>query len=830
MEKDLDSIPQKPGNRKQKIERAAKKKKQKNDYKEGDDKSLSVDIEAENSSNNLEDIQRQLDREMQLEIDKVSNSDELDMDERSAKIELINLGYKKRLLEEQKRIEIERVLKSPIINEDTKDSLIKSTEEGYEKKVAELINTAEEVHGVDKENNSAESVQEEAVAKGMEGSGEEDKLEQNKLSTELAKGLDEEFNTIDANGVDRYLSRKASKIVLNRTDSYDKLNAKTEDEGNKKFLEETKQILKDLAVHGKLEKNKETGEFNVINKTDLDCTAALCLLDMAGVDTKKVEYVAPGEIKGGKINIDTGNKEGLHILEDGTVIIDHHGEESQNNTSATEKVFEMLTSLGALKNYNSLRNLVSFVNKVDNLNYPESYFKNYFTNSWETLYGLSKMLDRHELRRFFEYRKAGKPLDPGEPMDDEVIKKIGLIRTIKDKKTDKERVVNKPASHKEWVLKAKEELDLMEKEGFIIESDRYGKICLNINGRMKCGTDAAKAFGCDTYLAWNNNSNNFFISSLNRKKLEDDFGDGLNVRGTMWINPLDKERKITLAEILNKMTDGKFEPSEDVKKILEEKEIPGTENEEKEDETVESPENTNEAPENTEEVLTDLNHEEIGHPAPETINDDMPVIDEFEIKDTIELSEEEKVLSSEELKKVLSLERREKMSENREALRKKFGSFILRHQGEEFGKVMLHRILDLDDKFAQINRKFKKMEESDEMDENILNEINKLDGEIINLVSSNWEDELLKFKESSEGAEFKFTEKEKNIVEKSKEIANRFVEGARSKFPWEKFPQERVDFTLETQAVFFLMEEFRKRKFFAGNEESVAEFIIKNRK
>lgn len=630
-------------------------------------------------------------------------------------------------------------------------------------------------------------------------------------------------------------SRKAADITFAKVDRYEELNAQNEKEGDEKFKEVTRKILEDLVVHGRLEKNEKTGKFEVVNKTDLDCKAALGFLKLAGVNIDKVEYVAPGETREGKINIDTGNKEGLYILEDGTVVIDHHGPDSPNNTSAAHKVYDILASLGMLdiKKDDYLRDLVKFVDRVDNFNYPKFYYRNYFKESWKSLFGLSKMLEWDELVNFFQYRdpETGEKLNPEKPLNSGLMQKFRFIKKIKNKETGEvKKEVGKAISNKERISKSKEELEKMEQEGFIIDSERYGKICLNIDGRVLCGIDAAKAFGCDTILSWSTNGSSFAISSLKGRTLEDDFSDGLNVRKTLWINPGDRERHVTLIEILNKMTDGKFEPSEAVKNILEVKEIQGTENEEKEDEAVELSENINEAAENTEEVLADLNHEEIGHPAPETVNEDMPVIDEFEIEDAMEFAEEEKVLSSEELKKVLSLERREKMGENREALRKKFGSFVLNHRGEEFCKVMLHRILDLDDKFAQINRKFKKMEESDEMDENILNEINKLDGEIINLVESDWENELKKFKQNSINEKFGFNEKEQQLVEKSKEVINRYIENARAEFSLENFPQGRIEMTVETQAVFFLMEEFKKRKFFAGNEENVAEFIIKNRK
>ena len=63
-----------------------------------------------------------------------------------------------------------------------------------------------------------------------------------------------------------------------------------------------------------------------------------------------------------------------------------------------------------------------------------------------------------------------------------------------------------------------------------------------------------KAFGCGAYVKWVLKNNFFFISAVN--KITDDFSQGINVRGNMWIkeNLDNSPLEITLDDIVKKMT------------------------------------------------------------------------------------------------------------------------------------------------------------------------------------------------------------------------------------------------------------------------------------
>jgi len=243
--------------------------------------------------------------------------------------------------------------------------------------------------------------------------------EERKKMTSEKEELNEELKIEEDK--EKYKSiRQAAEITLNKIKKWEELNADTEKEGDEKFKQKSRELWKNFVTHGRLRFDKKTGEPIIENHTDLDGKISIKLLNMAGfdVDEKNIEYVAPGgqSKEPGKFHIDTGGKDGIVILKDGTVFIDHHGPGSDNNVSAAKFTYEILTGLGLLEKKKYLDDLVNFVTQVDNFKYPEEkkYFKNYFENSWRTLLGLYRMASADNLINFFKYRKykSGKKLSP----------------------------------------------------------------------------------------------------------------------------------------------------------------------------------------------------------------------------------------------------------------------------------------------------------------------------------------------------------------------------------------------------------------------------------
>ncbi len=367
------------------------------------------------------------------------------------------------------------------------------------------------------------------------------------------------------------ISIKGAEITLERISNYEELNAETEQKGDERFLQRTRELWKEFAVHGTLQKNEKTREIFLTNYTDLDGKCALGLLELAGINIKDIKYVNPGDYEEGRINLDTGNKEGI-IVEGKTVFIDHNGEFSESNTSTAEKTYQLLVALGLLEKSKYLNNLVKFVNQIDNGNYPGA--DKYFKNSWKTVSGLNRFLDFKRLKRFFEQDKNP---DPARELSEAELRKYGFIYEKKKRDVSGEsKSINYSERQKDIAEKSHKALQDMEKGGLVINSDKYGKIAVEINdGAQRSnpgGYIAAKAYGCNTYVIWNASSKSFFVCA--DRKLQEEFSQGKKIRDRMWIKPMhDKsELTITLEEILSKMTDGKFAMTEEFEKHLGKKE------------------------------------------------------------------------------------------------------------------------------------------------------------------------------------------------------------------------------------------------------------------
>ncbi len=342
--------------------------------------------------------------------------------------------------------------------------------------------------------------------------------------------------------------RKAAEITLARVHDYKELWAETEQEGDKKFVEKTRELWKEFAVHGVMGMDKRTKEKTILNFTDLDGKCSIALLKMAGINTNDIKYVAPSSSIEGRINLDTGDKQGL-VVEDGgkTAFLDHHADESGDLSSATKITYEVLTSLGLLKKEKYLDNMVEFITQVDNSSFPNK--AEHFVDSAKTILGLQRFIDPKHLLDFF---KAGK--SPVEILTDNDLRAMAL--TIRSKE-------------QQGIVDASDvRLREMRRDGQVVNSDRYGEIVVDIGKTIPAGFDAVTASGCGAYIIWNPRENNFFISTA--EPLTDKFSQGRKVREKMWIKPLHDKTPLTtkLTEILNKMTDGKLQPRDGLKKFL----------------------------------------------------------------------------------------------------------------------------------------------------------------------------------------------------------------------------------------------------------------------
>ncbi len=375
------------------------------------------------------------------------------------------------------------------------------------------------------------------------------------------KGEQPKDNTEPQISEETELARSAAQITLARAGNYEELWAETEQEGDKKFIEKTKQLWKEFAVHGRVIIDRETKKPKLLNFSDIDGKCAIKLLELAGINTKNVQYVEPGDSKSGAINLDTSDEGGRYglVIEDGgqTAFLDHHTTEAGKLTSATEITYKTLVSLGLLKKEQYLDKAVEFVNRVDNCDYAVTMAD--FKVSWKRLLGVQRFLSAEALLDFF--RKGRNPSEDLTAADFKD-KNWGLIKSVKAREKGKpDIIINRSEEQAKTVRESLEALEKMGKEGFIVDSKNYGKIAVDIGKKVPAGFDAARAVGCETYVIWNPEENSFFITA--RKPLPD-FPQGIKIREFMCLKPrLPSGRHgepltLTLGEVLDKMTDGKI--------------------------------------------------------------------------------------------------------------------------------------------------------------------------------------------------------------------------------------------------------------------------------
>lgn len=438
-------------------------------------------------------------------------------------------------------------------NERVLKGLPKPEQEEIKEKIQK---TNEEITAAWEEYRKKSSEKKDEIKKDTKNVGEKKENNEKRISKERMREIER--------------ARAGSEITLALIKNYEDLNARTEQAGDENFLAKTRALWKEFAVHGFLKENKKTGELYTEANTDLDGKTALGILGLAGFNTNNLKYVAPGDYEEGRINIDTGERHGVKVEDKTkTAFFDHHEKNSSLNTSAAKEMYETLVAMGLLKKENHLDKMVNFVNEMDNARYPG--IKNYFKNSWKTLDGLERFIKFSNLVKFFKYDKNP---DPARELNEAELKNYGFIWGKGEKDgSGKVKGKNYSLTQENNAKKDLEKLQEMEKNGLIVESEKYGKIAIDIaNGDgdkgLRGSGKAAKAYGCDTYVVWNSKKKMFSIYASRR--IEENFSQGKNIRRNMWIkSPKNgEELSATLNEILEKMTGGKFEAKGKLKEYL----------------------------------------------------------------------------------------------------------------------------------------------------------------------------------------------------------------------------------------------------------------------
>ncbi|MCX6811790.1 MAG: hypothetical protein NT039_03810 [Candidatus Berkelbacteria bacterium] len=340
-------------------------------------------------------------------------------------------------------------------------------------------------------------------------------------------------------GDKKELSRKFAMITLARIRSYLELNANTAAESDVIFNQKTRELVKDIVIHG-----MGGGDRPLSNHSDNDGEGFKFVLNQAGFDTSQIRYVEQGQFIQCDLIGDTSKRHGLVV--EGvdsehpfgqTLILDHHGDETGNDLSATEVLYESLAASGLLEKTEALDKFVQFITYIDNANHPK--LAETFEHSHRTVLGFYRKMSAEELYRFFE--QGG---DETASLTDDEIRAINprLLGASEDARRDN--------------LEAKEIIRRGETEGLSLETP-YGKAFVDFDGIRRA--EAVFALGYKIHIRWQPERKQFFISGWPRDKA---LAQGIRVRG-MWLKPLDDRGPVTikLGEIIHTLTNGQAAPT-----------------------------------------------------------------------------------------------------------------------------------------------------------------------------------------------------------------------------------------------------------------------------
>lgn len=376
-------------------------------------------------------------------------------------------------------------------------------------------------------------------------------MENDVRSKEISEETKKLVEVVDVDKIaDEYLSKKADQeaavrafweyVWSNKESDGETNDGEVKDwlsNGKEAFRKVAKSVIKELGVHGVV-REKPNGEKELLPFTDADGKCALGLFRMAGIEAKSI-YVKPGEFVVGKINVDTGNRD--VSLENGTLFIDHHARTSSPDSSATERVYDILVRTGLLEPTMALEGLVDFVTGMDNANFEGMYDKDIFLNSDKNMVGLFRFLSFEELYSYF-YDLSNEPL---RPMKEKLLKKWPVGEGVT-------KLVKHSIKIRESIDKSVVGMEELEKKGMIFESSKYGKVMVDIGFTMPLGRPCAFAHGYDTFVSWSPEQNSFMVSS--RQPLEVDYVDGFTVRGLMWLKPRGGERlRVGLGDVVEQL-------------------------------------------------------------------------------------------------------------------------------------------------------------------------------------------------------------------------------------------------------------------------------------
>lgn len=297
----------------------------------------------------------------------------------------------------------------------------------------------------------------------------------------------------------------------------------------------------------------------------------------------KVNFVEKGGIAEGQFTMDSGKINGVLVRIEETVkenkkywrvttVADHHGEGSDAAPSTSGEIYRGLVGLGLLEKKTASDRAVDFLDAVDNGQLPveikkgegRKIFQEQYAKSF---YGLERFLNGRSILRFFEdnegkKRGEAKPT-PLTPLSNEQRKRFdfkGFYYSKKAQKDDKLKEVDKQKYIDGVTNKLQEEVDLsiaaiddLISRGCVLETEKYGRILVDIGGTVPLTGKAARFFDFDGYVGWKPEDNFFQVSTNERMNF--DLSEGITVR-KLKMGRSGEPLKIELKEIIEKLMDG----------------------------------------------------------------------------------------------------------------------------------------------------------------------------------------------------------------------------------------------------------------------------------
>ncbi len=277
-----------------------------------------------------------------------------------------------------------------------------------------------------------------------------------------------------------------------------------------------------------------------------------------------------------KLNVDTGGFSGLEVQDDGTVLIDNHGEQEFPRSSAGV-LYDKLVELQMLPKTEQMDRFIKFVDDVDNLSYPEVSNARFFRHDYaESFYGIADEAPVKYLYEKFQDKKFNpKDMVPGRERDvietekAKINTETGQKLYAKDGTIEHFSISEMINFHKKNVEKVTANiprvLEDMAKRGIENENVKLGKVLFNfVEGQNLLGFESglgakvAYANGFDTYILYNAKDQTFFASSKKDifnigKKFQNKMQDLKIIRGHMLTLDRASDAHISESELLKNL-------------------------------------------------------------------------------------------------------------------------------------------------------------------------------------------------------------------------------------------------------------------------------------